>query len=596
MRYLRRTVLGALSCVGVLGAQAAHAAEPIMPLADVQKGMRCTAQSVVSGTDIATFDIEVLDVISGDVALRSPYILFRASGAAIDATGIGPGFSGSPISCPDAAGTYRVAGAISQGIGSYGNRVALATPIESILGEPVEPPAETRSAPALLRAARPLATPLSIGGLSAPTAQALAIAAKRTGRPVYAAPSAPTDQRFPVQQLRGGAAMAVGLASGDVTAGAIGTVAYVDGDKVWSFGHPLDSAGRRALFLQDAYVYSVIDNPTGSAELSTYKLAAPGHNVGTLTNDGTFAVVGRLGTLPSSYPLTITGTDLDRNTTSTARIQLADEAGLGLPTGSSALTQVGSLAIAEVAYDLLHSTPIRQSGSMCVAISLRERPKPMQFCNTYSGGTLGAGAGAALIADFSAATAQVDAYNFGPLHVTGVKVDVKLRRSLRQAYLLKVTAPERVRRGTTVRVRAYAQRVNGEKFAVTIPVKVPATTPLGSRRIQLDGTPGDGGGSLADALSAVLDLSSLFADDEDAESDGGSGPRTPKALAALVRSVHRYDGVTTSIPPVGGSSSDDPEAAAPTGAEADAQKARQAYRNPDVRISGTARVKVRIVK
>ena len=42
-------------------------------------------------------------------------------------------------------------GAISEGIGQYGNNVGLATPIEQMLGEPVVPPASARRDSALLR-------------------------------------------------------------------------------------------------------------------------------------------------------------------------------------------------------------------------------------------------------------------------------------------------------------------------------------------------------------------------------------------------------------------------------------------------------------
>ena len=118
--------------------------DPIMPLSQVQRGMHCTALSVIRGTDISSFDAEVLDVIVGDAA-DDARILIRVCGPAVDATGIGPGFSGSPIYCPDGDGVARVIGAISEGIGEYGNKVALATPIEQMLGEPVD--AAVRGAP-----------------------------------------------------------------------------------------------------------------------------------------------------------------------------------------------------------------------------------------------------------------------------------------------------------------------------------------------------------------------------------------------------------------------------------------------------------------
>ena len=78
------------------------------------------------------------------------------SGPAVDATGIGPGFSGSPIYCPDAAGVSRNIGAISQSVNEYGGKVALATSIEAIIGTPVDVPRARRAATA--RAARPAAS------------------------------------------------------------------------------------------------------------------------------------------------------------------------------------------------------------------------------------------------------------------------------------------------------------------------------------------------------------------------------------------------------------------------------------------------------
>ncbi len=74
--------------------------------------MRCTGLSVIRGTEISSFDVEIMDVIAPETGLSSARILIRVSGPAVDATGIGPGFSGSPIICDG-----RNAGAISEGLG-----------------------------------------------------------------------------------------------------------------------------------------------------------------------------------------------------------------------------------------------------------------------------------------------------------------------------------------------------------------------------------------------------------------------------------------------------------------------------------------------
>ena len=98
--------------------------------------------------------------------------------------------------------------------------------------------------------------------MSAPIASVIRRAAAHAGRTVLAGPAAPR-QAGPAPALVPGAAFSVGYSSGDLSSGAIGTVTYVDGDQVWGFGHPLDSVGRRDLFLQDAYVYDIVNNPLG---------------------------------------------------------------------------------------------------------------------------------------------------------------------------------------------------------------------------------------------------------------------------------------------------------------------------------------------
>src|SRR3954470_4873874 len=130
----------------------AFAGDPTMPLWQVSAGMKCTGYSVIHGTDISSFDVDVLEVTGGEGLVGPGSILVGVAGPAVDATGIGPGFSGSPIYCPDAAGTNRVIGAISESVVEYGGKVALATPIEAILGTPIDVPGPTSAAAKAARA------------------------------------------------------------------------------------------------------------------------------------------------------------------------------------------------------------------------------------------------------------------------------------------------------------------------------------------------------------------------------------------------------------------------------------------------------------
>jgi len=601
VRAVQRALLTVVLLLAVAPSVARAEGEPIMPLDQVRQGMLCQGASVVRGTTISTFDVEILDVVRGDSAAESPRILFRASGPAVDATGIGPGFSGSPIRCPDDQGTLRNIGAISEGIGEYGGKVALATPIEQILGEPVDAPASATTDTATLRRGREFATPLTISGVSGPMAALLQRAAVKAKRTLLFTPTSGGALRagfdFPVQSLVPGAAVSVGYTSGAVGIGAVGTVAYSDGDRVWAFGHPLDGVGRRALLLQDAYVYAVINNPVQSGELSTYKLAAPGHDLGTLSNDANNAVVGRTGVLPARFPLKVVATDLDTGKVRMQETTVTDEADLGLPAGGSALSLAGTTAVGNAAYTTISGASTRQSGSLCLRVALRELKKPMRFCNTYVGG--GPGPNAAVLSDVSSAVSLLDAFEFGTFHITSVEANLKLRRSFPQAYIRKATAPAIVRRGGNLKVKLSLQRSRGARFTRTITVHVPKGMPVGERRLTLDGTGPDSGGGLEEALAAILDLGDLSAAEESEE------PKTLGQLRKAFGALHRYDGITTSFQPVDEETSaadelaallgESPDTGTPKGPEGVAQKDRETYRDPALRIGGSAKVRVLVL-
>ena len=584
IRRAAAAVLLALAC-----APAAQAAgPPTMPLDQVRAGMDCTAASVIQGTAISTFGAHVDDVI-GDPDIRQARILLELSGPAIDATGVGPGFSGSPVTCAAADGTPQIIGAISETIGAYGGKRVLATPIQAILGEPADPPqaaspARAARLHALLRTARPIAEPLSIAGLSPAIGAGVARAARRAGRTVVSAPAGPR-QAHPVAPLQPGSAMAVSLATGDVSEGAIGTVAYTDGDTVWAFGHELDGAGRRELFLSDAYVFGVIDNPLATQDSSTYKLAAPTTDVGTLRQDGISAVVGSVGALPQHFPLTLNTRDLDTGKTAALRVQVADERAIGLPTGVSALTTVAPEGAAQAVYDALDGSPVNQTDSLCLKIAVRQSGRPLGFCNRYVGGGGDADAllGGPLVGDVVAATQALDAYDATGLDITQVSADIRVQRGPQIATLASLRGPSRARRGSDIGVQARLVAPGGARLSRTIRVHVPRGMPAGPRDLYLEGTGADASSGSSSADTTTVDLSSSFA-----PADSADAPRTVKELGSELSAIHRYDGVRARFLPPGA----EPQSALPGGAEGIAQRARRVYRDPALRIAGTARLQL----
>ncbi len=444
---LRHLLLAALGGTLVCAGAAQAAGAPIMPLAQVHSGIDCIGETVVQGTTITSFGVHVIDVVQD--ATEGPRILISVSGPAVDRTGVAEGFSGSPILCDDGTGTLRTIGAVSETVGEYGNKLALATPIEQMLGEPVSPPS---GAPRRSIRGRPLLGPLMVGGLSPALATLVARAGHRVGRAILATPTTP-GVAFAAQRLVPGASVSTMYATGGITIGAVGTVTYRDGDTVYAFGHPLDGVGRRSLMLGDAYVYYVVNIPDGTLATS-YKLAAPGHVLGTLTSDTANAVIGRVGSGPTTVPVDVSAHDLDTGGRLTLHTDVADETDIGNPTGSALVSTAAPLAIAQAATAIYNGTPANETGRMCLTVSLREFRTPLRFCNRYvstpaSGGTGSLPPIVALLSstDATSAFALLDAESFAQLHVTHVRVTLDAERGLKQATIVSGHAPVRVQAG-----------------------------------------------------------------------------------------------------------------------------------------------------
>ena len=299
-----------------------------------------------------------------------------------------------------------------------------------------------------------------------------------------------------MQELKPGAAVSVGYSGGDLRLGAIGTVAYTDAGRVWSFGHSFEAAGARNLLLQDAYVYRVVNEPNAAFTGGSYKLAVAGHDVGTLSNDAFSAVVGTVGALPRTTMVRAIGTDHDTGVQKTVETNVADETDVDNPTGFSPLGAVGPLAIAQAAGGTMKSAPGRMTGRMCLRITFAEKPnRPARFCNRYvsSGifdpflGPLGNPIAFNAAMDASGAFSLIEFYEGRTPHVSNVHAEIETRRGERVAFLRQVKAPRRVKPGQAITLRVTMQRLRGGNFTKRYRVNVPGGVKPGRRTLRLRG-------------------------------------------------------------------------------------------------------------
>ncbi|MDO8209429.1 hypothetical protein [Conexibacter sp. CPCC 206217] len=523
----------------------AAARDPIVPLSDIHRGMTCTARTVVQGTEITSFGVEVLDVVN-DIDGSGPRILVRVTGDAVAGSGIASGFSGSPVYCAGRDGAIGNAGAVSATVGQYGNDVGLVTPIQRMLGLAVKPPSGARAATKAERAsARAVATPLMISGLSPALAKLAEESSRAHGRTLVAAPVGPLAS-FAPQPLVPGASMGAAYSTGALALSAIGTVTYRDGNAIWGFGHQFDGVGRRSLPLQDAYVFTVIDNPLDTSESTSYKLAAPGHTLGTLSNDASSAVVGSVGERAPTTPVTVTVRDRDRGKTVRQRTEVADETAVGDPLGYGLLPTVAPLAVAQAVTTAFDGATARETGRLCLRVTVRGQRTPLRFCNRYVvNGSDTSGVPALALAmggDVTTALSAIDTARYAALDVTKVDADISFERGLALATILDAKGPSTVRRGGTARVKLRLREDRGPLRTISVALRIPRDAPLGERTLRLSGRSLDGADG-GDGTTIVLDLGGGSGED----GSSGSGALSYGQVRSGFESAQRYDGLTAKI-------------------------------------------------
>ncbi|HAZ31032.1 TPA: hypothetical protein DCY65_05655 [Candidatus Acetothermia bacterium] len=339
----------------------------IIPLSEVRSGMTGYGLTVVAGTEISRFDVEVVAVLDepGD---RNDFIIVRAFGDAITRSGgVAQGMSGSPIYLDG-----RLAGALSRAAAWSADRerpLALVTPIEAMLAvlaevapektQPRPRPDEREPGPGADHGAEPtevgdfalaaglpvaeeLSSPAMVSGLSARALSVLSqgfdlrmawhpladlLPVWRGEVPglldlglsrVVAAPTG--NVQAPRVPLTAGGPGGGGLTMGDVTIGALGTGTLVEGDAVLAFGHPFLFTGRTQYFLTAAHVFDTIP-----ALDFSFKFGTIGEVLGGVFADRWAAVGGIIGRIPSGIATTFRVHDLDRDVAHELEVGVVDE-------------------------------------------------------------------------------------------------------------------------------------------------------------------------------------------------------------------------------------------------------------------------------
>lgn len=333
-------------------AQTVVASPEIMPLDKVKPGMKGVGKTVVSGTEVEDFKVEVVSTIQDKA--DHPLILIKTSGQVIDKTGgIASGMSGSPVYIDG-----KLIGAVGYGWQMANHKIGMVTPIESMLDifkldKLDQNPEDIRldkpiklgnkeydklkfgfgeEAADTTLVAKPATTPLVVNGLEGRARDRLATELDNYDlAPVKGGGVQSRDENV---TLEPGSAVAVQLVRGDINVSSIGTLTYRDQDQLLAFGHPFLSTGNVDYLLSAAYIHQMV-----TSVKMPFKIGSPLDLKGIITQDRSAGLAGTIDKYPNVIPVEIKVTDKDLQRKQNYNFQIVEEEDLLPKLSTAALLQ-----------------------------------------------------------------------------------------------------------------------------------------------------------------------------------------------------------------------------------------------------------------
>ena len=474
-------------------------ATDIFPLDQVRPGLTGVGRTVFEGSRIDEFKVTILGVLD-NLGPKQSLIIARLEGGPLAETGVIAGMSGSPVFIDG-----KLVGAVSYGFPFSKETIAGITPI----GDMIE--ATQTEAP------RPASARLNLNRGSAPApldSKALVAALSRPVRTVLAAPDAFRSQALPgrltgmslapltlplvfagfdpsafewargvfaglgftpvfggghgsrpaepMPDLQPGAAVGVSLIEGDMDVSVTGTITHIDKDRVYAFGHPFYNLGPTQFPMRKAYVYSVFPSLYQS-----FKISSPAEAVGTMEQDRTTAIAGRLGQTPRMIPIDVKITTSRGQERRYSFRMVEDEL------FSPVLAYVSLLSVLQANERAFGTSTMRVDARLSLSGS-REVEVEDLFAEDQP-----AVQASALVA---APIAYIMGNNFERVTVEKLDVNVTSHETIQSATLdrawIERTGP--IHPGSAVTLKLQLRTYRGEVWSENVPVTIPQNAPAGS--------------------------------------------------------------------------------------------------------------------
>jgi len=278
----------------------------ILPLNKIKPGMKGYGLTVFKGIKIEKFDVEIISVLR-NIRPNSGLILAKIKNKIIDKTGIIAGMSGSPIYINN-----KLIGALAFSWSFSKEAIAGITPIEDMLkifkfsnqkhSFNFEPKNKEYVWINPRNGIQTIKTPLVFQGISQQTIDLFYDKlTKMNFLPIAGGGinASPNEYEIP-KKFQPGSAVGINLITGDLNLSAIGTVTYVNKNKILIFGHPMFYSGTSDLPLSYAYIHTVLPSLYVS-----FKIGTSTKVVGRIYQDQLAGCAGILNQMPKLIPVSV---------------------------------------------------------------------------------------------------------------------------------------------------------------------------------------------------------------------------------------------------------------------------------------------------
>jgi hypothetical protein len=490
-------------------------APEILPLAQIQPGMKGVAYTIYSGDKVEQIGVTVIGVLANVIAPKKSIILIKMEGPLAAESGVVAGMSGSPVYIDG-----KLAGAVALKLGVFTKEaIAGVRPIEQMLeieNKPVRAPGEALSAAGAdeispekrqkrqsgdwrsqeePQAGSPAG--ISTGGVMSGAAAFPVTAGLPAGAslvpidlPLVAAGLSPEAfARFSGQLAEfgfvgtsaGGTAKAgpddadlqpgdmagVALISGDLSLSAGCTVTAVTGNSVLLCGHQLLGSGDVSLPMVRAHVLTTLNSAMESTKIMTV-----GGAIGTLTEDRAAGIMGTLGPAPATVPMSLEISG--QGQTHTYHFRVAEQAKLtpvllGLATYNT--------LVSDTAYN--EDMTLRLEGS----IQIDGHPAAA-IHNVFSPTDTPLPDGFQLASDIQTEFGLIFNNTIEKIKVKDLSLRVTVVPELRSAKIENAwSEKDEVHPGETISIKTLLRPYRGAPFIREIPLTVPAEATPGVLRV-----------------------------------------------------------------------------------------------------------------